>query len=178
MRILFLSVIMVLGASGAMAGNMAKSGNDWPSSASAANVPAQAYVPQARARDGEVIDSIGGDAIPALPLTVMSNGTMKYVSGGIGEEELTQLKSLEKSFNIQLLVAGMTGSFIGDVTVRVVDNKDTVLFTVKDAGPYVYFYMPPADYMVEVSTTRGVMKSVPVKVRAGETTKPVVRFKE
>ena len=60
-----------------------------------------------RARDGEVIDSIGSDAIPALPLTVMSNGTMKYVTGGVGDEEVAQLKSLESL----LPVAGAT-SFI------------------------------------------------------------------
>jgi hypothetical protein len=129
-----------------------------------------------RARDGEIIESIGGDAIPALPLTVMSNGTMKYVTGGIGEEELTQLKSIENDFNVQMLIATKQGVFLSDVTVRVVDTKDTVLFTVENAGPYFYLYLPAGDYMVEVTTPEGNMKSVKVKAPASGATKPVVRF--
>ncbi|MDX2113775.1 MAG: hypothetical protein SFW63_08620 [Alphaproteobacteria bacterium] len=129
-----------------------------------------------RARDGEVIESLGGDAIPALPLTVMSNGTMKYVTGGVGQEELSQLKSLEKDFNVQLLIAGTKGTFMGDATVRVVDTKDTVLFTVENAGPYFYLYLPPADYILEVTSADGNLRSLKVKAPASGATKPVVRF--
>lgn len=152
---------------------------DWPSSmspAAGAYTPAPAPVMNYRARDGEVIRSEGADAIPALPLTVMSNGTMKYVTGGIGEEELAQLKSLENDFNVRMLIAGTDGSFVGDVTVRVVDTKDTVLFTVPDAGPYFYLSLPPADYIFEVSTPRGNMRSVKVKAPATGHSEPVVRF--
>lgn len=151
---------------------------EWPASASAPAAPqtmAPAPVAMPVARDGEVIDSIGGGAIAAQPLTVMSNGTMKYVTGGIGDEELAQLKSLENGFNIQMLIAGTNGNFIGDVTVKVVDTKDTVLFTVDNAGPYFYLSLSPADYMVEV-TAGGTMKSVKVKAPETGAVKPVVRF--
>jgi hypothetical protein len=129
-----------------------------------------------RARDGEIIESVGGDAIPALPLTVMSNGTMKYVTGGVGQEELAQLKSLEKDFNIQMLIATKQGGFLSDATVRVVDTKDTVLFTVQNAGPYFYLYLPPADYILEVTASDGNMRSIKVKAPASGISKPVVRF--
>ena len=144
-----------------------------PAAGPVATPPAQTVV---RARDGEIIESIGGDAIPALPLTVMSNGTMKYVTGGVGQEELAQLKSLEKDFNIQMLIASTKGTFLSDATVRVVDTKDTVLFTVQNAGPYFYLYLPPADYILEVTASDGNMRSIKVKAPASGISKPVVRF--
>lgn len=151
---------------------------EWPASASAPAAAAQtltAPVIMPKARDGEIIDSVGSGAIDAQPLTVMSNGTMKYVTGGIGDEETAQLKSLESTFNIQMLIAGTDGHFIGDALVKVVDTKDTVLFTVENAGPYFYLSLPAGDYMVEV-TTGGAMKSVKVKAPASGAIKPVVRF--
>jgi hypothetical protein len=152
---------------------------EWPASASQPAPAAMTPMPvQYRARDGEIIDSAGGDAIPALPLTVMSNGTMKYVTGGIGDEEKAQLQSMENAFNVQMLVATTTGGFIGDVTVKVVDTKDTVLFTVENAGPYFYAGLPAGTYMFEVSTPRGNLKSQKVVAPASGVTKPVVRFTE
>jgi hypothetical protein len=152
---------------------------DWPATAATQAAPAGTMAPQPmlpRARDGEIIDSQGGDAIPALPLTVMSNGTMKYVTGGIGSEELDQLKSIENEFNVQLLVATKDGGFLSDVTARVIDTKDTVLFTVDNVGPYFYLYLPPADYLLEITMPGGSMKTLKVKAPASGATKPVVRF--
>lgn len=176
MRNTLFAALMISGVSAAA---FAQS-SEWPASATSASAPAAATAqqpaPLPRARDGEVIDSQGGDAIPALPLTVMSNGTMKYVTGGVGDEELAQLKSLEGDFNVQMLIATKSGEFVGNTTVRVVDNKDTVLFTVDKAGPYFYAGLPAGDYMFEITTARGKMQSVKVKAPASGTTKPVVRF--
>lgn len=172
-KALLVSTVMMAMSNVAMAATP-----EWPASASAPAATQAAPEPAPlvyRARDGEVIDSTGGGAISAQPLTVMSNGTMKYVTGGIGDEELAQLRSLENDFNIQMLIAGFNGEYIGDVTVKVVDTKDTVLFTVDNAGPYFYLSLPAGEYMVEVSTG-GAMKSVKVKAPASGTTKPVVRF--
>lgn len=176
-RILVLAPIMFLGATAAVA----EPATEWPATASqpVAQETSPAPAPMVyRARDGEIIDSVGSDAIPALPLTVMSNGTMKYVTGGIGDEELAQLKSMENDFNVQMLIAGMHGSFIGDVTVRVIDTKDTVLFTVDNAGPYFYVHLPAGDYVFEVTTPGGNMKSLKIVAPATVAIKPVVRFNE
>jgi len=152
--------------------------NEWPAtSANSVVGSGQTNNPMyIRARDGEIIDSHGGGAIPALPLTVMSNGTMKYVTGGIGEEELLQLKNMENDFNVRMLIARKDGGFIGDVTVRVVDTKDTVLFTVPEAGPYFYVNLPAGKYIFEVTDDGGNLRSVTVKAPASGHTEPVVRF--
>ncbi|MFW0777674.1 MAG: hypothetical protein ACN2B6_08160 [Rickettsiales bacterium] len=155
--------------------------SEWPASASpaAGSVEGSGHTTNPmyiRARDGEIIDSTGGGAIPALPLTVMSNGTMKYVTGGIGEEELLQLKNMENDFNVRMLIASKDGQFVGDATVRVVDTKDTVLFTVPEAGPYFYVSLPAGKYIFEVTDDTGNLRTVTVKAPASGHSEPVVRF--
>lgn len=51
----------------------------------AAEPAPQAALP--KAHDGEIIDSVGSGAIPALPLEVQTENGISYLSGGISDEE-------------------------------------------------------------------------------------------
>jgi hypothetical protein len=128
------------------------------------------------ARDGEIIQSQGSDAIPALPLTVFTSRSVKYVTGGVGDEELAQLKSIENDFNMRLLIARTEGNYIGDATVRILDSSGAEVIAIGDAGPYVYASLMPGTYTVEVTTADGMSKRVTTKVPQAPGSKAVVRF--
>lgn len=117
-------------------------------------------------RSGEVIDSVGGGAIPSLPLEVEKQNGITYLSGGIGDEEAAQLKAQEGAYNLRVLITGQSGEFLTDITFNLKDAKGATLLSIKDAGPYVYLTVPSASYSVEAVAPTGNGKKFDVKVPA------------
>ena len=160
----------------AAGGSEAATSMDAATTTTTAPAVATPTVSQPQARDGEIIESKGGDAIPALPLQIMQAGEYTFVTGGVGDEELAQLRSTEHNYNVRLLIAGMKGEYIGDASIRVRDMKDQGLFTASDAGPYFYVSLPSGSYIFEITTADGNMKAIKVNVPSKGFVKPVVRF--
>jgi len=100
------------------------------------------------------IDSQGSGAIPALPLQVMTNGSITYINGGIGDEELAELKSKKHDFNLRLLLTGSSGEFVSDVSLRITDESGTQILAIDDAGPYTYVLLPKGTYTLDASSVR------------------------
>lgn len=116
-------------------------------------------------RTGEVINSVGGGAIAALPLQLITENGISYISGGIGEEETAQLDAQEASFNVQIWITNMDGGFVSNVNFTLKDASGKTLVTVPDAGPKVYLSVPEGDYTVEAAGL-GTSQSVKVKASA------------
>ena len=110
--------------------------------------------------------SEGSGAIPALPLDIMTNGNVMYVTGGIGDEELEMLKSHDNEFNVHLLLSASSGEYISDVLVRVLNEQGQEVLSVPNAGPYLYVKLPPGKYTLEGTATQGGIKSVKVNAPA------------
>lgn len=123
-----------------------------------AMAPAPAAAPVATPAASANIDSIGGGAIPALPLEIMTSGGVVFVSGGIGDEEMEMLKSREHEFNVKIMLSAPKGEFVSNITLRILDNKDTPLVGIPDAGPYVYAKMQPGTYFIETTGASGEKK--------------------
>lgn len=124
------------------------------------------------------INSLGGGAIPALPLEIRTVGDVRYLTGGVGDEEIEQLKAVENEYSFQLLITGVAGAFISDAVVRILDEKDQVILSTDGAGPYLYATLPPGSYKLEVTAVQGGLKTATVKVPASGAVKPVLRFTE
>lgn len=134
-----------------------------------------------RAQDREhpsTIDSEGGGAIPALPLASGNQGDIHYITGGIGDEEMAMLKQREREFNVQLMMAGTGGHYIGGAMVRVLGESGEELLSVNGAGPYFYVNLKPGKYTLEITARQGGIKKAAITVPASGTVKPVVRFTE
>lgn len=107
----------------------------------------------------ETIESEGSGAIPALPLEMMTSNGITYVNGGIGDEEKAAIKSMDKDFNVHVLLTAPQGQYISDVMLRILDAKgEQRLVSVADAGPYFYAKMAPGTYTLETISSRGVPK--------------------
>lgn len=104
---------------------------------------------------GSLIDSQGGGAIPSLPLATMTSGTIAYITGGVGDEELAELKARKAEFNVHLLMNAVEGNYISDVVVSVHDGKGTEVFKASGAGPYLYFSLPPGKYTLDATSQAG-----------------------
>ena len=72
-----------------------------------------------------------------------------FVTGGISEEEATQIKRNAKAFSLRLLFSlGNAGAWITDVSVYIVDANGNTMFSKKQAGPLLYIDLPAGDYQI------------------------------
>lgn len=112
------------------------------------------------ARDGEVIDSLGSGAIePALSIE-RSVGNIRYLTGGVGDEELAVIKAKEAEYNLRVLVSAGSGEYMGNLTVELRDSADAVLLTARQSGPYFYASVPAGKYTLVITSQKGVSKTV------------------
>lgn len=133
--------------------------------------------PQDAVRPGEAIGSVGNGAIPALPLQPMTAGNITYLNGGIGDEEVAQLKAQASSYNLHLLLSATNGEYISDVSLRILDSSGKEVLSIPDAGPYVYASLPAGKYTLEATSKTAGAKSI--KINAGKgAIKQHIAFKE
>ncbi|NBO18475.1 MAG: hypothetical protein EBV03_04465 [Proteobacteria bacterium] len=124
-----------------------------PIRATNASVPWNAPAPTAAQPAQPGWDSLGSGAIPALPLEVFqTQGGIRYINGGVGDEEMAQLKAQGAEYNVQVMLSAPKGEFISDVTLRLLDAAGNPLIMVQDAGPYFYAKVPPGDYVLDTAT--------------------------
>ncbi len=84
-------------------------------------------------------------------LIVKQQGDVRYVSGGVSDEEQQAIEDLGEDFDLKLTFATKEGKYLSDVNVLIKDSQDnTVLETVTD-GPLLYANLAPGTYNVEAS---------------------------
>ena len=111
-----------------------------------ASIPSSAMAPVTPA-----VSEDNWGAIPALPLQIYAVGDVRFINGGIGDEELEQLKSTSSNYSLHLQIIGTGGEYVSDLAVRIVDAKGAQLLALNDAGPYLYVTLKPGQYTLEYS---------------------------
>ena len=124
------------------------------------------------------IDSIGSGAIPSLPLEVQASNGISFINGGIGDEELAEVKAKAAEFNVHVMLSAKNGEFISDVSLRILDSKDAPLVAVSDAGPYFYAHMAAGTYTLETTAANGEKKTAKITVGAKGTVKQHIVYNE
>lgn len=85
-----------------------------------------------------------------LPTATDPHGT-PYISGGVGDAELQQVKAASKSFNLKLILAEKSGSFAADVAIAVFDRKGNTVLEVPAAGPLLLAKLAPGTYRISAT---------------------------
>lgn len=81
-------------------------------------------------------------------------GTVGYVSGGIGDSEAREFeRSMSKHpLAIELLEhAGNAEAFTADTMVRIRDRQGRTILTTKAQGPFMLVDLPPGRYSIDAS---------------------------
>ena len=73
-------------------------------------------------------------------------GNVSYVSGGIGEDSRERMKAFSAAFNLKLLFAYKSGSYMSDVDVVVADAKGKPLIKASSEGPIFMARLPAGAY--------------------------------
>ncbi len=99
----------------------------------------------------------------ALPLA-KTQGSITYVTGGIGLDESTALRQEQKNYPLSLLFAeGKRGAYVANVHVIVKGAGGKVLVDSPSSGPIMLIRLPPGEYRVSAQL-RGEEKQAAVKV--------------
>lgn len=72
-----------------------------------------------------------------------------FVTGGISEEEATQIKRNTKAFSLHVLFSlGNAGAWITDVSITILDANGNTMFSKKQTGPLLYIDLPAGDFQI------------------------------
>lgn len=87
--------------------------------------------------------------VHALEISPGTQGNVSFISGGVGQEELCQIKSMRSGYNLHLLFAEAPSSqFLADIPVRIVDQTGTAVLETRAQGPYLYARLVPGSYKI------------------------------
>lgn len=83
------------------------------------------------------------EAVAAAPAAV------KYLSGGAGDEERSQLMAQWPQFPLLIVFSASGGAYAVADSVRVANAQGTTVLEVAQAGPLLMVNLPPGDYRVQ-----------------------------
>jgi hypothetical protein len=131
------------------------------------------------ARDGEIIDSVGGGATEAVLPVVQKSKDISYITGGIGDEEMAEIDAQAHNFNARILLIAAQGEYMSEVAIRFLDKNNAEILRVDSVGPFFYVNLPNGTYTVEAASTSGAIQKAKLVVPAkNQTAKTVIRFNE
>ena len=99
---------------------------------------------------------------------------ISWLSGGVGDEAMTEMRKVSAAYNVQLMLTGPRGNYLASVPFKVSrpNGKPTVSGVTE--GPLLYLKLPAGSYQVAVQVD-GAWQSRRIQAsNSGKTTK--VRF--
>ncbi len=121
-----------------------------------------------------VLFAMGSSAL-AQPSQVQKINGVSFVSGGVGDEAMTQLTAMETQFDLKLFLVGKSGTYLSDIGVAITDANDKgVLLTTSD-GPVLLANLPSGTYSIK-ATKNGDMVVQLVNVTLGQLRTVYLRF--
>jgi hypothetical protein len=106
-------------------------------------------------------------------------GSIAYISGGIGADEATALRKAAASYPLTLELAapgdGPRDEYVADATVGILDRQGRPVLSATAEGPLVLIRLPSGRYAVEV-TWNGVVKRKTVDIATGKRLHVVFAF--
>ena len=99
-------------------------------------------------------------AIYAPPQIMIEKANVHYITGGIGKNEVAQLRQLARKhdFNVQLTFAWNTGNFLADIPVTIIDARGNPVFTLEKSDPVLMLRLPAGRYTATATYDGATMK--------------------
>lgn len=110
---------------------------------------------------------------------VQQQGSVQFISGGIGLDESEAMKAAEKDYPLALTFAaqqGSKGDYVADVKVSIQDSHGKSMLQTTSGGPYMLVKLPPGHYKVS-ATYNGKMQEREVSVGQAGSARAVFEWK-
>jgi len=100
---------------------------------------------------------------------IQTDGSVPYVSGGVGTESIDRLNAIASRFNLKLVFALKSGDYLSGVGVAITDSAGLRLLETTSKGPWFLTQLPAGNYRV-VASFSGVAQTQQVAVAAATLT--------
>ncbi|ALX34803.1 hypothetical protein PATSB16_30490 [Pandoraea thiooxydans] len=75
-------------------------------------------------------------------------GSVAYLSGGVGEDEVQAMRAAAPQYSLRMTFAQAGGAYLADVHVRIERADGAVVLSTITTGPFLYVELPPGTYRV------------------------------
>jgi hypothetical protein len=75
--------------------------------------------------------------------------SIPMISGGIGDNEMDELKAVENQYNLKLIFTEGSGEYLSDVPVHVQDHKGHTVLDTVTKGPVLLLSLPQGSYKIK-----------------------------
>jgi len=116
--------------------------------------------------------------LSVIPLSfaqdVTSQGSVSFVSGGVGEDQSQTFKSMARDYPLELMFVtkGSPNRYLADVKVQIKDKSGNVVLDTTSNGPFLLAKVPPGKYTITAESEGGVKRQT-VQVGGGKTQRAV-----
>lgn len=115
--------------------------------------------------------------LAASPEILTSSDGIKFMTGGVGHDEVLSMRPHAKNFTLNLLFSeGLAGQAVTDVNVNIYDESTKLVFKIKGAKPLLYVNLPDGTYTV-VAIYNGVKLRHKLTTSAGVNQKVILNWK-
>ena len=94
-----------------------------------------------------------GVAVPTWALNAPTQAGLRFLSGGVGDGEIAEIKALAPNDSLQVLTADLAGQFIAGVHLTNKRDRSTILDTTLDS-PYLLADLPAGTLLDALDTGR------------------------
>ena len=94
-----------------------------------------------------------------------SNDEFAWMSGGIGDEALQEMRKAASGYNVHVLFTDRQGSYLANVAFSVVGRNNQTTYTGVSDGPLLYLRLPPGAYRVSAKID-DAWQTRPIRVAA------------
>ena len=116
-----------------------------------------------------VVTQNGDFAYEVVPQPQEENG-IRYVMGGVGDEERARLSAIASEYNLKVLNAASDGDYIGSASFILRDKSNHTLLEVASVDPILYAKLPAGRYTAE-TTYNGQSKKQSFDIGASKSSK-------
>ncbi len=114
----------------------------------------------------------------ASPKMLSTKSGLRYITGGIGEEDAAQMKKIAKNYTLNLLFSeGTSGRWVTDVNVNIYNEQSESVFRIVGSKPMLYVNLPAGTYTI-LASNAGQRLRHKLSVEDGVNQKVILNWKD
>lgn len=71
-----------------------------------------------------------------------------YLTGGIGEDDVQQLRAAAAKYDLRVTFASKTGAYLSDIDVSISTESKREVLSIRTEGPLLFVNVPPGRYLL------------------------------
>ena len=116
---------------------------------------------------------LGVTAQAIVNLEVEQENGIRYVTGGISNDEQQAIAEIDDEYSLKLTLAREDGAYLNNVQVAIYNGAGEPLISTVTNGPIMLVALSPGDYQV-MASVEGIEKQETVTIGDGETKEVVL----